>query len=330
MVCTMGLLAALLLSACSSPLQPRLTNAPPRPVAVSRVLPIPDSGQVQAAPGDTVYAIARRYGVAVRELIEVNQLLPPYTLTIGRALRLPPPADHVVRQGDTIYSISRRYQVDMSALVRLNRLLPPYQIRAGKVLRIPGRTGVRTVQPIATTTSAPPGSSSGVGAPPLPQPRPVAGQLVSPSKPRVAKSQPTKPRSVRLASPPARSGRKFLWPVRGRMISGFGPRKGGLHNDGINIAAPRGTTILAAENGIVAYAGDELRAFGNLLLIKHQGGWTTAYAHASRLLVERGQTVKRGQAIATIGSTGSVDRPQLHFELRRGARAINPRGRLDG
>ena len=104
----------------------------------------------------------------------------------------------------------------------------------------------------------------------------------------------------------------------------FGPRGGGLHNDGINILARKGTAVRAAENGMVAYSGNELRGFGNLLLIKHTGGWMSAYAHNAKLLVRAGQKVRRGQTIARVGATGSVLRPQLHFELRRGARVVNP------
>lgn len=113
-------------------------------------------------------------------------------------------------------------------------------------------------------------------------------------------------------------------PVNGRVISGFGPKGGGLHNDGLNIAAPRGTPVLAAENGIVVYAGSELRGFGNLLLVNHADGWMTAYAHNEALLVKRGDIVRRGQAIARVGSTGSVDTPQLHFEVRRNSRPVDP------
>ena len=108
------------------------------------------------------------------------------------------------------------------------------------------------------------------------------------------------------------------------MLSSFGAKAKGLYNDGINISASRGTPVLAAENGVVAYAGNELRGFGNLLLIKHSGGWVTAYAHNETLLVRRGQKVKKGQVIAKVGSTGAVSSPQLHFELRKGKRAINP------
>jgi murein DD-endopeptidase MepM/ murein hydrolase activator NlpD len=116
----------------------------------------------------------------------------------------------------------------------------------------------------------------------------------------------------------------FLWPVRGRILSVFGTEAGGVHNDGINIAAPQGTTVSAAESGTVAYAGNELRGFGNLLLIKHADGWVTAYAHNEVLLVKKDQKIRRGQPIARVGNSGGVNPAQLHFELRRGTKAVDP------
>jgi len=117
---------------------------------------------------------------------------------------------------------------------------------------------------------------------------------------------------------------KFIWPVKGRLVTGFGPAGKGLHNDGINIAAPLGTQVRAVDNGVVAYAGSELKGFGNLLLIKHANGITTAYAHNQKLLVTKGDVVKQGQVVATVGKTGNVDSPQLHFEVRVGTQAVDP------
>jgi murein DD-endopeptidase MepM/ murein hydrolase activator NlpD len=127
-----------------------------------------------------------------------------------------------------------------------------------------------------------------------------------------------------LADPAPRASARFAWPISGKVVANFGPAGGGLHNDGINIAAPTGSEVRAADNGVVAYAGNELRGFGNLLLIKHADGWTTAYAHNEKLLVQRGDTVTQGQVIATVGRTGNVDSPQLHFEVRKGTQAMNP------
>ena len=127
---------------------------------------------------------------------------------------------------------------------------------------------------------------------------------------------------------PPHPGRGFAWPVRGSVLVGYGPGANGTQNDGINIAAPLGTPVLAAGDGVVAYAGNELRGFGNLILLKHEDGWTTAYAHCESILVKRGDRVRRGQPIARVGATGAVSEPQLHFELRRGTRALDPQGYL--
>jgi murein DD-endopeptidase MepM/ murein hydrolase activator NlpD len=245
--------------------------------------------------GDTVYAIARRYGVSVRGVIDSNRLRPPYKLLAGQILYLPRDLIHEVRPGDTLYGISRRYRVDMSVIARANRLDDPYRLRVGRRLRVPG------------AVVEPPAAAKKVA---LTKPTPA-----SPPRPAVAPPLPKLP---------PQSGRRFLWPVTGKLVSSYGSKDGGLHNDGINIAAPRGTAVRAAEDGVVAYAGNELRGYGNLLLVRHTGSWTTAYAHNEKLLVRRGDKVRRGQVIAQVGSSGSVTTPQSHFELRQGARAIDP------
>ncbi|HEY9213477.1 MAG TPA: M23 family metallopeptidase, partial [Ancylobacter sp.] len=125
-------------------------------------------------------------------------------------------------------------------------------------------------------------------------------------------------------------GVQFRWPVRGRVISGFGPKPGGQQNEGINVSVPEGTSVKAAEDGVVAYAGSELKGYGNLVLIKHSDGWVTAYAHNSELDVKKGDTVKRGQIIAKAGQTGSVTSPQVHFEIRKGSQPVDPSSHLAG
>ncbi|HRC27652.1 MAG TPA: M23 family metallopeptidase, partial [Alphaproteobacteria bacterium] len=135
----------------------------------------------------------------------------------------------------------------------------------------------------------------------------------------------SRPYPATLSDPPPRAGGAFSWPVRGRLLSAYGPKKGGLHNDGINIAAARGTPVKAAENGVVVYAGSGLQGYGNLVLIRHRDRWVTAYGHMDKVHVRKGDVLRRGQTIGTTGSTGSVDSPQLHFEIRRGTKAINPK-----
>jgi murein DD-endopeptidase MepM/ murein hydrolase activator NlpD len=119
-------------------------------------------------------------------------------------------------------------------------------------------------------------------------------------------------------------GGRFAWPLRGRVVSGFGTKAKGLRNDGINIAAPVGAPVKASAAGVVAYAGNELRGFGNMVLLRHEGGWVTAYAHNSSILVKKGDKVGQGQTIARVGSSGNVDSPQLHFELSQGTKAVDP------
>jgi len=261
------------------------------------------AGAVIAGNGDTVYGLSRRHRVPVRAIIEANRLRPPYHLKAGQRVVLPRGRQHAVRRGETLYGIARRYDANPYALARANGLTPPYEIRAGQTLDLPGAGGV----PAAETA-------------------PGNGRAASPAIER----SPGKPPPAAIPRPPAASGEGFIWPVRGRVISGFGAKAKGLRNDGINIAAARGTPVIAAENGVVAYAGNELRGFGNLLLVKHAGGWVSAYAHNDKLLVRRGQKVGKGQRIATVGSTGGVKSPQLHFEMRRGRTARDPRKYLRG
>jgi len=122
----------------------------------------------------------------------------------------------------------------------------------------------------------------------------------------------------------------FRWPVRGRVIAAYGAKVNGTANDGINLAVPEGTSVKAAEDGVVAYAGNELKGYGNLVLVRHPNGYVTAYAHASEVTVKRGDQVKRGQVLARAGQTGNVTSPQLHFEIRKGATPIDPTQYLSG
>lgn len=152
------------------------------------------------------------------------------------------------------------------------------------------------------------------------------------ARPRRSWFEHSRPAQVQEASyPPSSSTARFAWPVRGRVIADFGSYASGGRNDGINIAAPYGEPIRAAADGTVSYAGDELKSYGNLALVRHPNGYVTAYAHAERFIVAKGDHVARGQVIGYVGSTGEVSSPQLHFELRRGARGqdpINPRSLL--
>jgi murein DD-endopeptidase MepM/ murein hydrolase activator NlpD len=278
---------------------------------------------IQVKSGDTLYAISKKHNVTLRDLIEGNDLQPPFEIFIGQKLKLKKPITHTILAGDTVFSLSLRYGVDMRTLVSINSLRPPYQVKPGDEIMIPGRErsekdfeyNVKTIK------------SSSAKSVPFPRWRPSRKKLINqPANETFPVSNVRKRNS--LPSPEARSSGRFLWPAKGRIISNFGPRLGGLHNDGINIAAPLGTPIFAAENGVVAYVGNGLKGFGNLILLKHAEGWTTAYAHTDKTLVKRGTHVKRGEKIGTVGKTGGVSKPQLHFEVRKGARAIDPKKEL--
>jgi len=274
----------------------------------------PEGGVHVVTPKETVYALSRLYGVPVRSLLVLNKLDPPYLLHTGQKIAIPVQRTHVVAQGETVYSISRRYDVSIAELVRLNDVPKPFVIVTGQTLLLPDaqRTAVATAEPGERADIEDQGDAQVADEPPPP----AAKRVVLPP-------------STNIPHPSELSGDGFLWPVDGTVISAFGPKGKGLTNDGINIAAPKGTPIVAAQNGVIAYRGTELRGFGNLILIKHDKGYMTAYAHASQILVERGAKVKRGQVIAKVGNTGSVADPQLHFEIRRGRKPVDPMRHLN-
>jgi murein DD-endopeptidase MepM/ murein hydrolase activator NlpD len=232
-----------------------------------------------------------------------------------------------VQAGDTPSSIAAKTGVSVKALIARNDLKPP-RLKVGEVLYLPKgskpaaaavaaapkKSVAPAVQVVKTTPIAPPGKPQ---APTKPQAASAADEDVVGQNRQVASNQ-------ELPAPEPMSGNSFRWPVQGRIISEFGTKPDGGHNDGINVAVPAGTSVKAAENGVVAYAGDELKGYGNLVLIRHSNNWVSAYAHNEEILVKRGDQVRRGQVIAKAGRTGQVNQPQLHFELRKGSRPVDP------
>ncbi len=332
---------AFLLSACSGPqtvlpseIEPvyRIRNTPlpvpdphwkpitqrsgavSKPVHKASNAPVRDSSkrtvtgkQHTVQRGDTLYALSKRYKVPVRALISNNNLRAPYRLKVGQRLHVPVPRVHRVKKGETSYGISRQYGVTVSALMKINDIKPPYRLSVGQNLRLPGGAGAKTADRRTASKRA------------------IASNSVSRANKQSKWAKQKKPgRVTALPKPPPRSRAGFQWPVSGKLASRFGPREGGLHNDGINIIAPKGTAVKVADAGVVVYASNALEGYGNLLLVKHAGGWITAYAHAERLLVRPGQKLKRGAVVARVGSTGGVASPQLHFEIRKGRQALDP------
>jgi murein DD-endopeptidase MepM/ murein hydrolase activator NlpD len=307
---------------------------PPYLLQTGQRLTVPRVRTYTVQAGDTLSGVARRYGVGTTEMVRVNALAPPYNVHSGQVLVLPetpggaPPV--MVAAAPMVRPID-----DRAAPPALNTGVPLIESTTLPSSNVP-------VRALPAPVSAPLESATAVSVVPAPVPVSSPAAALAPPPPAIpvatmpaVPAQPIQP--VNLPGPAAmapelderpQAGRGMLWPLRGEVVSDFGGKPGGLQNDGINISAPRGTPIRAADAGTVVYAGNELRGFGNLLLVRHRDGWVTAYAHAEELLVKRGDQVRRGQAIARVGSTGNVATPQLHFEVRKGSRPLNPRDYL--
>jgi murein DD-endopeptidase MepM/ murein hydrolase activator NlpD len=304
--------------------------------------------------GESLETISHRYGVPVAAILEANNISNPALVHPGDHLVIPrrrgpsaglsapqtriastapampspgpvgPPRTalapsssvHVVAPGETLHSIARLYRKSVMAIAKANNIAPDTMVRVGERVVIPD---VRTAA--ATPAAAPQGEGT-VGSLATAD-SPHSARLAAPVAPQGQES-PVK------AAEPAGGLPSFRWPVRGRVIAGFGPKPSGLQNDGINLAVPEGTPVKAAEDGVVAYAGNELKGYGNLVLLRHSDGFVTAYANASEILVKKGDTIKRGQVIAKSGQTGNVTSPQLHFEIRKGATPVDPAQYLKG
>ncbi len=247
---------------------------------------------------------------------------------------------YTVKSGDSLYNVARANKVQLAELQRVNGIADPTKVRPGTVLKIPGVAGASGSDASRVVVAA--AVTSGVGTTMSPKiinapPAIGAPALPASSDPTVAPVTPTatpnvapvaeKPPLVTVAAPSAgaaAANAKFRWPVQGQVLSGFGKRADGTQNDGIDIAVPAGTDVHAASAGTVAYAGSELKGYGHLILLRHDNGWVSAYAHASEILVKRGDAITRGQVIAKSGQSGTVTQPQLHFELRQGSKPVDP------
>ena len=229
---------------------------------------------------------------------------------------------YTVAKGDTLFSLGRKYNVSPFAIAEANGLSKNKALTVGKTLTIPAKAVVATAEKLPNKAAEAPKTdvaqtSVKKGTLTLPKDQPA-------EKVAAVEPAPTKPVTAPAAATPSDAQLSMRWPARGKIISGFGSKPNGMKNEGINIAMPEGTNVQAAEGGVVAYAGNELKGYGNLVLVRHPGGYVTAYAHTSQILVKKGDTVKRGDVIAKSGSTGAVQSPQLHFEVRKGATALDP------
>ena len=281
--------------------------------------------------GDTVSELAERYDATARQIIIINNIRPPYQIKSGQKLRLPPSQRlYRVQEGDSLSGIAAKFKINSEEIAVINFLPPPYRLNEGDWLGIPlsdrekllqnnnllsgqkkSSKNLKSDSVIVTTEDLEPLS---LGRKPL----------VSSKKAIVSKGERKLGASFEKAAKSSGLEKEFLSPLDGPVISDFGSQADGRRNDGINISAPKGAPVRSVQDGEVIYSGDALQGYGNLVLIKHRDGYVSAYAHMESILAKRGVTVSKGQTIGTVGSSGGVPSPQLHFELRKNNVAIDP------
>jgi murein DD-endopeptidase MepM/ murein hydrolase activator NlpD len=351
------------------PAQPHLettATVPPRSVAAAQ----PVGGtKIIVGTSDTLDLLAKRYRVTPQAILAANGYKGPRALSPGQQLIIPhqataaapaplmapvaaapalapaakpvaaiaaPPSTHFVNDGDTLVSIARKNHISAAELARANGLNPSAKLKLGTRLAVPG---ARTAALAAPVAAAPVGAAPVVGTlqPVAVAPAPATRMAAVAAPVQSARlAQATANVEEKTAEAPAKAAETtsalptFRWPVRGKVVTTYGAKTNGKSNDGINLAVPEGTPVKAAEDGVVAYSGNELKGYGNLVLVRHSNGYVTAYAHASELMVKRGDTIKRGQVIAKSGQSGEVASPQLHFEIRKGSSPVDPLQFLNG
>lgn len=299
-----------------------LPSAPPawearRVTANARVVA---DGSYVVRPGDTLRGIAARIGAGSEAIARANALSPPFTILAGQRLTIPGGRYHAVRDGETGIAIARAYGVDWSRIVTANALTEPYILRTGQRVLIPGDAVPRSAAERAAAFRLDIDDILTGGEPAIQPDQRPARATASPRR--------VLPPSAVVAAPVAATPGAFDWPVDGRVLKRFGAGDSGERNDGIKIGVPLGTPVRAAAAGTVAYVGTGVPGLGGVVIVRHGGSLTTVYGNASRLLVQRGQAVTRGQQIALSGDSGYADRPQLHFEMRSGRTPVDPLARL--
>lgn len=318
-------------------------NAPPSTAAVNANEWAWDGGRaVTVQQGETVYSLSRKHNVPADVILRANNLQSASMIQPGQRLVIPvrkaasvpapvvqsaPGSMHTTVSGDTIYSLSRKYNVTPQAIANANNLTLSTQLKIGQQVRIPAGAAPVAATPPAQTKTQP---QKNVQTVPQTPPQQFVQNENVPVPENVGVVRPNTPPSVTEVQRAPNAAPSFHWPVRGRILSAYGRKPNGQQNDGINVSVPEGTPIRASEDGVVAYAGNELKGFGNLVLIRHADNWVTAYAHLGTIDVKKDQKVKRGEVIARAGQTGGVTAPQLHFEIRKGSNPVDPEKHLSG
>jgi murein DD-endopeptidase MepM/ murein hydrolase activator NlpD len=318
-VAALGLLGGCVAGGAQGPARAPAAGAE-RPEGAWRPRPVvADANRIEATtvtvrPGETLARVAERTGSGAFAIAVANGLAPGAQPRAGQTLRIPGGRYHSVKPGETGLAIARAYRTDWRMVVLRNGLAAPYTLEVGDRLLIPPAP---TLEERAAANRLDIDELLRGDRPARPR---QAGRAAAPPPPAATAAAPRRGAPPAVTAPAPR----LDWPLEGRILSTFGRKPGGRFNDGVNIAAVAGAAVRAAADGEVLYAGTGVAAFGGLILIRHEGGWVTAYAHNATLLVARGARVTRGQTIARAGATGAVTEPQLHFELRQGRTPVDP------
>ncbi|MCP5405761.1 MAG: peptidoglycan DD-metalloendopeptidase family protein [Pseudomonadaceae bacterium] len=269
---------------------------------VAAVEPVVTKTTVVTGPSGTRYSLTNKTVVASQpapqlaaaNVADIEPAAGPKARDVSRVMKVDGSVaegtTYSVMPGDTVYRIASRYGVSVLDIMNVNDLENPQDLKAGTRLTIP-----------------------------------VAGATPKAAGSKVVKSSPPNLSAYKgkIDAEAARS-KGLAWPVKGKVVKSYGSEGAGVNNTGISIKTPANSPVVAADGGTVVFAGNSLKTYGNLVLIRHSNGVVTAYAHNNALLVTKGEKVKKGQTIALSGNTGNVKEPQLHFEVRKNARAVNP------
>ena len=297
---------------------------PPYALKAGSALKVSPPNYHESREGDTLYSISRMYDMKVNDVIALNNLKFPYSIYPGDKVKVTKKdgenknieikkddkniqiaSESKPKNEKSSFKPSEEKAKEISEKNHSKEIekygFKPSEVRAMEINNKNNATNSRTAQNIIN---------------------PTKNEIV---ETKLSINKPIDKDSIKKI---ANKTNRFSWPVRGEVISKFGPKSAGLYNDGINIKASEGQAVGASEDGIVAYVGNELKGYGNLVIIKHSGGWISAYAHLKNSLVARGQKINKGQKIGNVGNSGKVKFPQLYFGLRKGRDAVNPESYL--
>lgn len=264
---------------------------------------------IKVKSGDTLLRIALEYDMSLREIASINNIKPPYNVYVGQKLKVPysktnKPEFYVVKKGDNLYEISRKTDISVRQLIANNNLSSPNNIYPGQKLYLTKKLENKQISYNKKEEKKIKEEKQEIVK------EPKQEVVVKQEEPK--KQEPVKREVV------------FSWPVKGEVIKKYGKQNDGKFYDAINIKADLGTSVLASMDGEVAYAGNELKGFGNIIIIKHDSGWLSIYGYCDKINVKVKDKITKGQSIATVGKTGNVNEPQLYFSIRKGRVTMDP------